>query len=227
LIICSVSLYAVGEWLQVYFHKEPVELRKSLSLLDRDALGPYTVNDLGKLDKVFEDALGTTQYISWELVDTSVDERDPARKLYLFVAYYTGDTDKVSHVSEICQTANGGEVDQEENTEIIVPDCGLEDDDNKLPIRFMNVAFSGFKQTIAYYFSVNGDYRCTRNQVRWRMHSPWDRYAYFSKVEIRIPVGPDRLLREESLAAVEKLCRILTPLLWSEHWPDWESLEQR
>ena len=231
LVTGAVGLRAGAKWLQWNFRKEPVELRKALSQLDRVALGSYQVVDERRIPPEIESELGTTEYIDWRLEDTSVSASDPARYLRLFVAYYTGNPDKVAHVSEICLTANGGKVYNETNTEVTVAGCGLENAGNRLPIRIMAVEFPQLnqrfqQQTVAYFFSVNGDYRCTRNQVRLRMNNWRDRYAYFSKVEISL-AGPDRLARDEALAAVEKFCRTVTPLLWSDHWPDWPSLPQR
>jgi len=227
LVICAAGLRAVG----LNIIKARVELRKQFSELDRVALGPYQVIDERRSPPEIEDELGTTEYIDWTLEDTSVLEGDPARFLRLFVSYYTSNPDKVAHVAEICLTANGGQVNNEKNTEITVPGCGQEEDGNRLPIRIMDVEFPQIKQrsqqqTVAYFFSVNGDYRCTRNQVRLRSNYWRDSYAYFSKVEVSLS-GRDSLPREEALAAVEKLHRTLIPILWSEHWPDWENLPQR
>ena len=231
MVIGAAGLHAGAKRLKVYFRKEAVPLQKSLSELDRDALGPYNAFENPPMSPEMEKELGTTEYISWNLEDTSVSDSDPARRLQLFVAYYTGNPGKVPHVPEICGDANGGQILNDDNIEIMVEGCGLEDAGNQLPIRILDVESlvmnQRAQQTVAYFFSVNGDYRCTRNQVRWRANNPWDRSAYFSKVEITLLAGPDRPTREEALAAVTKLCRVLVPILWSEHWPDWESLPSR
>jgi len=229
LVLCAAGLHAGAKWLQWNFRKEAVALSKSFSELDRAALGSYQVIiEQPRLPAEIESELGTTEYINWTIEDTSVSADDPARNLRLFVAYYTGDPGKVPHVPEICGDASGGQIFNDDNTEITVPGCGLEDAGNQLPIRIVDVEFPQMnqpsqQQTVAYFFAVNGDYRCTRNGVRLRSNYWRDRYAYYSKVEITL-AGPDKLTRNEALAAVEKLCRVLVPLLWSEHWPDWESV---
>ncbi|MCP4710715.1 MAG: hypothetical protein GY869_18985, partial [Planctomycetes bacterium] len=175
MLICAVGLQAGAKWLQWNFRKEAAVLRKPLSDLDRLALEPYQVVGEIELPSEIEKELGTTIYINWTLEDTSVPPSDPARRFQLFVSYYTGDnSDKVPHVAEICRTANGGKIDNDYNTEISVSDCGLGDSENKLPIRILDVESPQInqrsqKQTVAYFFSVNGDYRCTRNQVRDRI----------------------------------------------------------
>ena len=229
LLITCAGLRAGAKWLQ---QKEAVDLYKPLSQLDRDALGPYVFDKEIPIMPEVESELGTSKYINWILKDTSVSEGDPAQYLGLFVSYYTGTPDKVAHIPEICRVANGWQIDNDENTEITAPDCGLESNNNKLPIRILDAELPQFntrsqKQTIAYFFAVNGGYCCTRNQVRNRMNNWRNRYAFYSKIEITPLAGPDTLPREQALAAVAKLCRTVTPILWSEHWPDWESLPQR
>jgi len=230
LLIGALGLSAGAKWLKWNFRKEPAPLRKLLSELERDALSPYQFVAERRMSPEIEKELGTTEYIDWTVEDTSAPS-EPTRYLRLFVSYYTGNLDKVAHVAEICLTANGGKVDNITDYEVSVPGCGLEDAGNELPLRIIDVEFPQIKQrsqqqTVAYFFSVNGDYCCTRTQVRLKANNWRDRYAYFSKVEVSLP-GPDILSRAEALAAAAKLCRTVTPILWSEHWPDWENLPQR
>jgi hypothetical protein len=53
---------------------------------------------------------------------------------------------------------------------------------------------------------------------------PTERYAYFSKVEVTFG-GDSPPPRDEAIAAVERLCRVVVPMLVSEHWPDWQGLD--
>ncbi|MFC1783352.1 hypothetical protein ACFL02_07170, partial [Planctomycetota bacterium] len=104
--ISAAGLRAGGEWLQWNFRKEAVLLRKGLDELDRSKLGSYKVIEERKFHKEIEEELGTKEYIDWDLEDTSVDSKDPARRLRLYVSYYTGNPDKAplaaKHISGTC-----------------------------------------------------------------------------------------------------------------------------
>ena len=225
--ISAAGLRAGERWLEWNFRKEEIPLRKGLGELDRSKLGSYNVIEERKFPKEIEEELGTKEYINWVLEDTSVDSKDPARYLRLHVSYYTGNPDKVPHIPEICFAVSGALVRNRQNTEIRVPNCGQEQQDDKIPIRVMDIWFpqsqvSQGKGIVGYFFAVNGEYRCTNIEVRFKLNNWWERYAYFSKVEISF-LGQRELTQESALAAMEKLGRTVTPILWSEHWPDWSS----
>ncbi len=143
----------------------------------------------------------------------------------MFITYYTGDPDAVPHTPDVCIAGSGSQIESARNTAIAVPDCGAPDD--IIPVRILDVTnvkhagMSGAGMSVVYFFSVNGDYKCERNQVRFRLNALTDRYAYFSKVEflVRGVSGDDR--EEKVLAAVEKLCRKVVPELVKSHWPQW------
>ena len=89
----------------------------------------------------------------------------------------------------------------------------------KIPERGMN---SSSRKIVSYVFSVNGDYACTRTEVRLKQRNWRDRYAYFSKVEVWFDEGAERSF-EENVAAMEDIYQKVLPMLYSEHWPDWEA----
>jgi hypothetical protein len=79
--------------------------------------------------------------------------------------------------------------------------------------------------TILYFFYANGRYRTTRNGVRLAVNNLFDRFAYYSKVEVSFsddagrPAGPDA-----SIDAGRILLQKLMPILWQDHYQDWERI---
>jgi hypothetical protein len=229
LAVGAGGLHAGGRWMQWHFRKLEVPLRKSLDDIDESKLVSYRVVQKSKIEnKEVEEELGTTNYIQWVLEDTEAEQSDPTRFAILFVTYYTGNPDKIPHVPDWCYVGGGGVVEKKGNTKIKVPGIGLASREDELPVRVLEVLASGGiigrqKRIVTYFFSVNGKYACTRTDVRLIQNNWRDKFAYFSKVEITF-AGEKAITPEQSLAAVEKLCRVVVPVLWSEHWPDWSAL---
>ena len=214
-----------------YWHlrKSPLALRKSLDAMDPNAFSPYEVIAQSKIeDEAIEDALGTVDYIQWQLLNTQLDLRDPFYSGNLFITYYTGNPDKVPHVPDWCYVGSGGIIEKKHEIYITVPFCGAGERKNRLRIRVLEIKIPGQGQSsssrkiVSYVFSVNGDYACTRTEVRLKQRNWRDRYAYFSKVELWFDQGAEASL-EENLGVMESLYQKVLPLLYSEHWPDWDA----
>ena len=67
----------------------------------------------------------------------------------------------------------------------------------------------------------------TRTGVRAAVSNLWDRYAYYCKIEISFVNDAmlKRADRAQSVAATEQLLRKLMPVLWDDHFQDWEALK--
>ncbi len=222
--VCAGGLKVTTEWLDLNFRKEALPLRKEFSELDDSKLAPYQVMLKMTIPDEIVEELGTEQYLQWSLEDSSVDALAPDRNLVLFITYYTGNPDKVPHVPDECYTGGGGLIKESGNYDLKLPGLGLEGD--KLPVRVLDVyretVLGEAKQTVMYFFAVNGTYRCTRDQVRLLQNNLFDKYAYFSKVEVNFG-GSGKMSREENLAGLSKLLEVLLPVLIEEHWPDWDA----
>ncbi len=225
----AVGMRVAADKLEFYLRKEPVPLQKPLDDVNQSKLWPYKlVRSIKIEDKAVEDTLGAQDYVQWVLEDTRVEAKDPTRWVYLFITYYTGDPDAVPHVPDWCYTGSGGQMQDSYNTTIKV---AAKDGDNgamrEIPVRvtdwLMVRNFSEFRKPVIYFFSVNGDYECTRDRVRLRVNSIFDRHAYFSKVEIDF--GPVELSPETALAGAEKLMQVVLPVLEADHWPDWAAVK--
>ena len=230
--VCALGLRVAAEYMQWSFRKLPVPLRKPLNEMDVARLGSYQLINAQKIPREIEQELGTTEYIQWTLRDTSMQRGQPGAVVSLFITYYTGSPDKVPHVPDWCYVGSGGQIDSRENTTIRVPsldgDALHDSPDDLLPVRMLEITIPRNDKKerlwVVYFFAVNGDFRCTRNEVRVRQNRLSDRYAYFCKVEMSLSqsakLGPDG-----TLTTVEKLAETLLPILLEEHWPDWEELQ--
>jgi len=227
--ICAGGLQVAAEKMKWHFRKEAVPLRKSLDDLDAAKLAPYKLLRSDKIqNKEVEAELGTKDYIQWYLEDPTVPEKDPSRFMLLFITYYTGEPDKVPHVPEVCYQGGGSLVEKREDTEMSI--LGKSGKTESIPIRVLEMNMPGLmsqeSRTVIYFFGVNGDYLKDRNEVRRRLNNLRDRYAYFSKVEVSFinsRPGDSEILA----AAMERFCQKLLPILWEDHWPDWDALTRK
>jgi len=229
LAMSAIGLRVAADKLEFYLRKEPVPLQKPLEEMDKAKLWPYKFVHANKIDDLaVEESLGAQDYMQWVLEDTRVEERDPTRFVNLFVTYYTGDPDAVPHVPDWCYSGMGGQILDSNNTTIQVPERNENGAQRReIPVRelYMLITdkYGSYRKPVVYFFSVNGDYRCTRDTVRLRVNSIFDRHAYFSKVEIdfgRAEITPDK-----ALAGAEKLMQVVLPVLEAEHWPDWAAVK--
>ena len=230
----------------VVFTKLPIPLRKSLDDLDESKLAPYRVVRKSKIDNpdVLE-ALGTEDYIQWELEDTGADALSHTRYCSLFVTYYTGNPDRVPHVPEECVTGAGNQLLSRQAVTLALDldpaqIAGLTTNSGKseLGVRYLafsrkntNVWMSDLKFGVMYFFKANGKFANDRTGVRTIMgKNLFGKYSYFSKVEWKFygirPGGMVYGSKADVLSASEKLISVILPLLETEHWPDWEKANQ-
>lgn len=208
--------------------KLPLPLRKPLDKLDREALGPYRFVTSQTMPAAVEDALGTHEYISWLLNDTSIkDKHNPLRRINLFVTYYTGGRNPVPHTPDQCYLGRGYQPIVKENLKVEMPTIG-----GLVPIRALT--FEGSKLlgheeiTVVYLFHCNGRFVETRSRVRDLITSYAEKYAYFSKIEVTFGTGvnaPDPS-RQDTIEAARKFLDRVLPVLVDEHFPDWEAVQR-
>jgi hypothetical protein len=80
-----------------------------------------------------------------------------------------------------------------------------------------------------YTFHCNGRFMCGRNDVRYAIQAPSERYAYFCKIEVSFgspdsqPANPSR---EDSVKAGARFLDQFLPVLLRDHLPDWDALHR-
>lgn len=199
-------------------HKLPIPLNNSLSALDSEALAPYRVIDRAILQPAIVEALGTDQYLSWVLEDTSVGANDPLRRAKLFVTYYTGGGNLVPHTPDVCYLGGGYQPAQpHENIDLKMD--SIHSFADSVPVRvctFVKTAvFNRREVSVVYTFRANRRFTATRTGVRLIVNDPRDTHSFFSKVEVGFPGAS----RAESIAGAQKLFDRVLPILLRDHWP--------
>ncbi len=233
-LVCVLVLAGAGAGMSVtmkklgiIFEKESLPLKKSLELLDERSLAPYKVVSKQKIANTDTlKALGTEDYIQWELEDTEQATNSPVRSCVLFVTYYEL-PDRVPHVPEECWTGSGY---QRLGRESVT----FEIDNNvdfkaKVPAKYLvfgskttNLLQSSVRIPILYFFKVNGQYAGSREEARIALNrNIFRKSSYFSKVELAFNQTCVALGKEEVVVAAEKLLAVILPILEAEHWPDW------
>ena len=228
-------------YLESYFRKLALPLKRPLDALDQSKLLPqYRPHRIqpGLLSHEMIENLGTEEYLQWNLRDLTRDRDDPTSVVQLFITYYTGGSGLVPHRPQECHAASGATMIGEKLITVPVTDsAGV--------VRKINVSLLEFElprqqalllqsenraaasQMVAYFFYVNGKYETTRTDVRRAVSKLTDRYAYYSKIEVSFINDTFNRLpnREEAEAATRRLLKKLMPILWDDHYQDWEAIQ--
>lgn len=234
-VICVLVLAIAGggmsyamKKLGVVFEKEPLPLKKSLSLLDTENLNPYVV--ISKEEITNPDtlkSLGTEDYIQWIMQDSEKAHDSPVREYLLFITYYRL-PDRVPHVPEECWTGGGY---QKLGSDAVT----LEIDDHsgfkvKIPAKYLvfgprkGSAWRGETRIPnLYFFKVNGQYAGSREDARLILNKNlFGKKSYFCKVELIFNRSSTVPRKEDVIKASEKLQAVVLPILEREYLPDWE-----
>lgn len=222
--------------------KKPIPLQRDLEQMSGE-FGPYTlVRRHDKLPKAQEEVLGTTNYISWIFHDTRVDKEAPGGLIRLHIPYYTGQIDSVPHVPDRCFVAGGALPNLKEIKTAELASRGIRREGSSvtalteagtwvsLPadevpitvVRFAHQDQPNQSYTVAYFFIANNDYVATPEGVRIKAFNPFDRYAYWAKVEV-MPYGiadPERTREVVGDFLSYALPEVMMCL------PDWEAVNR-
>lgn len=234
LVSAAGLMQVVTRQLALYTRKQPVPLLAPLPALDHQKLAPdYGLHPVqpAPLSEDIVHTLGTGDYLNIRLIDQDRGPRDPLRVAHVFISYYTGQPDPVPHVPDECVVTSGFALLSAENTALEL--TGVRAEDDQLPLRLCvfgppgDARGVGQQLTVAYFFLVNGVYRVERNQVRLAQSNPFDRYAYYAKIEVRFTDGEMRYAasRDETLTGMRRLLPRLLPVLLTDHIADWETLK--
>ncbi len=155
--------------------KEPLDLRRDLHALPQQ-LGAWVMEREEPPESAeVEHALGTQNYI------TRWYKRPDGRRARLHIAYYAGSVDTVPHVPDRCFVAAGA-------TPLGTTQVTLQAAGRSLPATFFQYQSTGNQKSgILYFFSANGRFLATPDQVRLQGFNLTDRYGYYCKIEMEFP----------------------------------------
>lgn len=241
LIVAACTLPFSATFLGAYFRKLPLPTKKplyamdSLALLDRYTLAPPELQPrpLGH-DEV--ENLGTENYLMWQILDREQRTGDPTSRAHIFLSYYTGKPDMVPHNPEECNAAAGWALANKQTIKIDVPGptgnlvgvpVAVLEFDPPETAKAMLSTRGPMRRTVMFFFYTNGGFVTTRSEVRWQVSNLADRYAYYSKVEVSfMDAGGRPATREQSVQALAPLLRTLMPVLWRDHYQDWDAVSR-
>jgi len=243
LLLAAVSMQSVARMLGGHFRKAAVPLKRPLDELNQSKLLPeYEPHRIQPKPLSEEELanLGAQDYLQWYLRDRERPPDDPQSRVLLFITYHTGEPDAVPHNPRECHAAGGMSLRDETLVELQVP--GPDGAEVTIPVSVLEFELPGSerlmflrpdsvvapRRVVSYFFYANGRFTTTRTGVRRAVANLWDRYAYYCKLELTFSDDSGRVLadRRQTIAATRRLLRKLMPILWEDHFQDWEALRQ-
>jgi len=230
LVFFALGMNMMTKKLGGYLAKEPLPLKKSLLDVDVDKLVPYKIlRFYERISEDIEDSLGTSEYVTCVLEDTSVEESSALRYCKLFITYYDM-PDKIPHTPEECYVGGGNTLLNDVVRQLNISAGDFEETLGVTYLVFQGSQAGQSKFPVMYCFNANGEYGSSRGDTRFILNKSFFRkYSYFSKVEWmfynRTTFGGEMYPeQEEAFESSKKLLRVLLPLLKQEHWPDWDKV---
>jgi hypothetical protein len=223
LIICAnaAGLRPTMEWLEERYLKKPIAPRRSLKEFDVSALRSFRADDSFHSPPFAPEALGTEEYFNTLLEDTAPGAQ--ARLIRLFVTYYSDPRDKIPHTPDVCARQEGVTVLSIETTMFDV--TGLQKDPRPIRARVADMEQDSARAVVVYVFCANGEFCYGRDNVRWIIGRPGDRYVYVSKIEAWAGYR-SKDDRREALNVCERVLAEALPVLVAEYFPDSADLKR-
>jgi len=220
LTVCALVLNPAISALSRNYGKKPIDVRKPLKNFDISKLPSFRDNWKFKQFRAPIKDLQTDEYV--HLIFNAGPAMIPHR-VELYVTYYSNQADKVGHTPEVCARQGGAIVDKLSTITIDTPQ--LAPDYKKIKARFIIFKESNYYFADIYVFLVEGKFRHTREQVRWALAMPGNRYTYFSKIEAAAPYQNPEDKNKAVQTAVELLREALVELL-AEHFPTTQQIKK-
>jgi hypothetical protein len=237
LVIAAVGFRPAVAALTQKYSKLPIAIRKSLDDFDLDAVPSFRrVQQVDEFSDLFrrlnlQSSVGTKDFarIVFEPREGS-DSYATDDNLTLLVSYYSDPRDTVPHTPEVCYRQGGAVVRSIETVAVEIPRAdGAPQTIEALQIEFTPVLLiggeavpadpdSGWRQTVVYTFVCNGAFYDDREQVRWAIGRPGDRYTYFSMVEV-VSTSPPGWSFDERQAQARQLLGEALAVLLADHFP--------
>lgn len=159
---------------------------------------------------------------NWIQLYSQMRMEHPASVVNLAVTYYTGMVDTVAHVPDRCVVADGYEPKPADSD---YAEWGLGASGRTMRVRFINyedqTAARRLPRSIAYFFSVNGDYEASHLEVRRKLQNLLQRHGYYAKVEMMTLLND----REKSADVLSDFLAQALPEV-EKLLPDWQAVVQ-
>jgi hypothetical protein len=166
------------------------------------------------------DDIETDEYAIIRL--TAEDTEQRPKEIVLFVTYYSDPNSKVPHTPDVCYRQAGADFKGMENTTIVIP--GLERD-SEVTARLLFFEKDGRDRVVIFSFFVDGQFRHSREQVRWSIGMPGNRHVYFSKIET-VASYPSGGSPNAAIELCKKLFSEAASVLISQYYPTKEQVRR-
>lgn len=227
-VLSVVILVAAALWLRPgmaalgkYYAKESIEIKRSLRKFDAASLAGFQKEWKLRMEET-EDDIGTEEYVVLILDRKSPSEGQGSG--YLLVTYYNDPRDKVPHAPDVCYRQAGAIV--KENTTIQLDIPGISSQQTPVEATLLIFDVGREEQVLIFFFVVEGKFRRTREQARWVLGMPGNKYCYFAKIEAgaNYPKDGDPT---EAIGIAKKLLAESVPVLMDQYLPDTGQLGRR
>jgi hypothetical protein len=237
LVIAAIGLRPAVAVLTQTYSKLPIPIRRSLESFDAEALPSFRpVEHVDEFSDLFERlnlraGVGTKDFTRVVFEPrTGSDPYSTDDNLTLLVSYYSDPRDTVPHTPEVCYRQGGAVVRSIRTVDVEIPGGGGEPRTiTALQIEFTPVLLvdgeaapaapdSGWRQTVVYTFVCNAAFYADREQVRWAIGRPGDRYTYFAMVEV-VSTSPPGWSFDEREAQARRLLGEALAVLLADHFP--------
>lgn len=218
LCIAAVGLRPGVKALSEHYVKESIEIRKPLSKFDISRLPSFNDTYIGS--EVLVDDIETDEYIFLRFSVAEVPQG--LKNVVLFVTYYSDPRSRVPHTPDVCYRQAGAVVKEMKNITIDIPELAQ---CPKVKARLLLFQRRTYNQVVIFCFYADGQFKHSREQVRWMMSKPGNRYVYFSKIET-VTSYPIDGSPAPAIDLCKKLFAEAVPILVSEHFPTKEQIKR-
>jgi hypothetical protein len=226
-LAAAVGLRPGAEALIRHYRKEPIELRKPLREFDAGEMQTFRLVPASSGFTRGTEAAGgrVEEQLSLVFEDLPPGEAGSAQPDVRLTVIYEGDPDRqVPYPPELIYRQSGAVVEGVRAIDVDTPD--LAPDPSGVPARFLDIKQNDDHFILIYLYCCNGEFYDDREEVRFAISWPGDKYAYFSRVEALMewPPGMSRL---DATERCQRLLSEAVPILVRDHFPRREDLRGR
>ena len=225
LIILAIGLKPLLAYLNEYYSKMPIELRKTLELFDSSKMPSFTENTEDSHYNFLEGDVGTDNLTTRAYQYSGNDPKLINKQAALIVTYYSDPHDTVPHTPDVCYRQAGMTVSNVRKIEF--SHDHMEGGPRNIEAMAMDVNSSEKeKRVVIYLFYSNSRIYSDRESTRIAINWPGDKYTYFSKIEA-VSEYINSKERTTSLEICKKLISEALVILAEDHFPTKEQVQRR
>jgi hypothetical protein len=201
-----------------YYAKESIGIKRSLRKFDAANLPGFEKEWKFRME-TREDEIGTEEYVL-VILDRKY-RSEGLESAYLLVTYYNDPRDKVPHTPDVCYRQEGAIVKKKTTIQLDIPGISSQETPIEATLVVLNTGHEN--RIVIFFFVVEGEFRRTRQQVRWVLGMPGNKYCYFSKIEASATYPKDGD-PTRAIGITKKLLAESVPVLLDQYLPDTRQL---